>query len=356
MPLLLAIVILSIAVLAHEFGHFLLAKRAGIKVEEFGIGFPPRILKLAERDGTIYSLNAIPFGGFVRILGEDDPTVKGGFASQPKRVRSLVLLAGPAMNVLLGVVLFTAAFMSGYPAPLYKVKVVEVAPGSPAAKAGLKAGDIILSVDGNSLQKPSELSDYTREHLGEEITLLVKRGEEEFQLTLVPRPKPPPNEGPMGIVIGMATTRKRASLPEALLLSLHSTVIIFLLMLSIPFLALMGKVPLSELRPVGPVGATRLAVDMAQQSVTTGWWFPFLIFMGFLNVALAEANLLPIPGLDGGRLLFVVLEAIRGKRVDYRRESWVHMVGFLILIALMVIVTYFDVTAPLRGQNWGEFF
>jgi len=356
MSLLLAVLILSIALIVHEFGHFMVAKRAGIKVEEFGIGFPPRLLKLAEKNGTVYSLNAIPFGGFVRIVGEDDPTVEGGFAAQPKRVRVLTLLAGPAMNVFFGMLLFVAAFMSGRPVPAYQVKVFEVSPGSPAEAAGLQPGDIILSADGNPLRTPQELSEYTRQHLGQEVTLVVKRGEEQFQVSLVPRVSPPQGEGPMGVRIGMAATRERTSLPKAILLSVATTIMVFFFLLSAPLLALTGQIPLSDLRPVGPVGATRIAADMAQQSVSSGWWFPFLLFMGFLNVALAEANLLPIPGLDGGRLLFIVIEAIRGKRVDYRRESWVHMLGFIILIALMVIVTYFDIIAPLRGQDWSNLF
>lgn len=356
MSLLLAIVLLSIALVIHEFGHFLAAKRAGIKVEEFGIGFPPRILKLAEKDGTVYTLNAIPFGGFVRIAGEDDPNVEGGFASQPKKVRVLTLLAGPAMNVFLGMLLFVAAFMSGRPVPAYKVKVLDVNPGSPAEAAGLQPGDIILSIDGVPLRTPLELSEYTDQHLGQEVTLVVERGQEQFQISLVPRVSPPEGEGPMGIKIGMAATREKTSLPKAILLSIQTTIFVFFFLLGAPLLALTGQIPLSELRPVGPVGATRIAADVAQQSVSTGWWFPFLLFMGFLNIALAEANLLPIPALDGGRLLFIVIEAIRGRRVDYQRESWVHMLGFIILIALMVIVTYFDIIAPLRGMDWSNLF
>lgn len=351
----MALVSLSLSLIAHELGHFLLAKRNGVKVEEFGIGFPPRLISMGRWGETIFSLNAIPFGGFVRVAGEDDPSIEGGLASKPKWVRARVLLAGAAMNLVLAFLLFSGAFMSGYPYPLYQVKVFEVAPGSPAEAAGIKPGDIILSADGINFRKPEELSAYTDAHLGQEITFQVKRGEEIFSVRLVPRPSPPPGEGPMGVKIGMAYTKKRASLPLAVAMAALSIVRALLFILVVPVQVILGLLPISALRPVGPVGVVQVVTDVAEQSSLMGWWYPFLSVVALLNVALAVSNLLPIPGLDGGRLLFVILEAVKKRRIDPRRESWVHMVGIAFLLTLMLIITLFDITAPLKGVEWNIF-
>lgn len=351
----MALIFLSLSLIAHEFGHFLLAKRNGVKVEEFGIGFPPRLIPLGRWGETVFSLNVIPFGGFVKVAGEDDPSVEGGLASKPKGVRAQVLLAGAAMNLLLAFLLFSGAFMSGYPYPLYQVKVFEVAPGSPAEAAGIKPGDIILSADGVNFREPEELSAYTDAHLGQEITLQVKRGEEMFSVKVVPRPSPPPGEGPMGIKIGMAYTKKPASLPIAVAMAALSIIKALLLIITVPVQVILGLLPISVLRPVGPVGAVQMMTDVAEQSSLMGWWYPFFSVAALLNVALAVSNLLPIPGLDGGRLLFVVFEAIKKRRIDPRRESWVHMIGIAFLLTLMLVITFFDITAPLRSVGWNIF-
>ncbi|MCS7285934.1 MAG: M50 family metallopeptidase [Anaerolineae bacterium] len=353
--LILALLFLSLSIIAHELGHFILAKRNGVRVEEFGIGFPPRLIPLARWEETVFSLNAIPFGGFVKVVGEDDPSIEGGLASKPKGVRAKVLLAGAGMNLLLAFTLFTGAFMSGYPSPLYQVKVFGVAPGSPAEAAGIKPGDIILSANGVNFRTPEELSNYTDKHLGQEITLQIKRGEELFTVRLVPRPSPPAGEGPMGVKIGMAYVKKQASPFEALFLSAFSILRAVVLIITIPIQVISGLLPLAALRPVGPVGALQVMTDVAEQSSLMGWWFPFLFVSALLNVALAVSNLLPIPGLDGGRLLFVAFEAIKGHRIDPRRESWIHMIGVAILLILMLVITFFDIAAPLEEMEWDLF-
>jgi regulator of sigma E protease len=353
--LLLAILFLSLSVIAHEFGHFILAKRNGVKVEEFGIGFPPRLLVLTRWGETIFSLNSIPFGGFVKVAGEDDPSVEGGLASKPKKVRAKVLLAGAGMNLVLAFLFLTGAYMSGYPYPTFQVKVFGVAPGSPAEAVGIKPGDIILSADGVNFREPEELSSFTDKHLGQEISLVIKRGEETFTVRLTPRPSPPPGEGPMGVKIGMAYVKKKASLPEALLLGAAHLLYAFVLILTVPVQVIAGLLPFSALRPIGPVGAVQMMSEVAEQSSVMGWWYPFLSFVALLNAALAVSNLLPIPGLDGGRLLFVVFEAIKKRRLDPRREAWVHMVGIVFLLALMLIITFFDIIAPIQNVDWNIF-
>lgn len=354
-------VVLSILVLIHELGHFLAAKRANIRVEEFGFGYPPRLLALGRLGETVYTLNAIPFGGFVRMTGEEDPTIPRSLAGKSKLTRLTVLGAGAAMNLLLAFVLFCLTFLLGVPVPVEfnRVWIIGIAPDSPAEAAGLRIGDFILAVDGNPIQSAQELSAYTRQHLGREIPLRVQRGAETLSVPVVPRKEWPEGQGPIGVVIQpYASKIEIQTYPwgQALWLGLQQTVSTIVFTLYIPVLVLQGLIPAGALRPVGPVGVAQMASDAAQQVAATGWWFPLLQLAAVVSAGLCLANLLPIPGLDGGRIFFVIVEAIRGRRISPEKEGIVHLIGMALLVMMMLIITYQDLISPVPSINWSDYF
>jgi regulator of sigma E protease len=415
------VAVISLVIFAHELGHFVTAKRFGIIVEEFGLGFPPRLLRLW-RDraaiyvggekllidksvdipealqsrcavhyetrvddkgrsvitkievvdpqeiagatyvekfdpGTEYTINAIPFLAFVRMLGEDDPTMPGSLASASKRVRFVTLFGGPAMNLLLAAMLFVVAFMVGWPeASLYGVLVAEVAEGSPAEAAGIKAHDIILSIDDHRVEMPEEVKALTDEHLDRTMTLQVQRQGEVLPVSLTPRSQPPEGEGAMGVaIVGPWVARiepRRYPLGQAIVRGTGEAGKSVAMVVMVPIQILRGLIPVEQARPTGIVGIARMTADAVEQSVDTGWLFPVVQLAAVISIAIGITNLLPIPALDGGRLLFVFLEAIRGKRVPPEREGAIHFIGLTALLALMLVITYFDVTADIPTFDW----
>jgi len=351
-------IVFSLLVFVHEFGHFIVAKKAGIKVEEFGFGYPPRLFTIMERGGTKYTVNAIPFGGFVRMLGEDDPSVPGGFAGQSKRVRFATLVAGSLMNALLAFVLFSLCFVLGAPEPVeYGVAILDVAQGTPAEAAGLKTGDIVLEADGRAVEEPSDLIDYTHSRLGQEVVLTVKREGEVLDLRVTPRRSWPKGQGPMGVVVGSAVTRveiKSYPWSEALARGFGATVNAVFLTIYVPVLLIRGLIPLKAARPVGPAGIAQMIGQAAQQSVAIGWWFPILRLTGFLSATLMVTNLLPLPGLDGGRIFFLLIEAIRGKRIEPEKEGFIHAIGLIILVGILLLITVQDILHPLPVFDWAN--
>ena len=197
--------VLTPIILVHELGHFWAARLCNIRVEEFGFGFPPRAAKIAERNGTVFSLNWIPLGGFVRPAGEDDPNIPGGLAAASKRARFFVLSAGAGANFIMALVVFWVAFMLGTPA----VEVISVDAQAPAGQAGLMSGDIFLEINDTRVENSNVLAGIVAENAGEEITLLMQRGEEELEITLVPRVEGeynPEIEGPLGVGLTVSAT------------------------------------------------------------------------------------------------------------------------------------------------------
>lgn len=350
------LIILSILVFVHELGHFVVAKRSGIKVEEFGWGYPPRVAKLWEHNGTIYSVNAIPFGGFVRMPGEDDPSVPGGFASKSKLTRLSVLFAGPFMNFVLAAILFASSFMIGMPHPSAEaVTIVGVSPNSPAAEAGLEVGDTVLEMDGEPITLLTDFIDRTQAAKGREVALTVDRDGKALSFTLVPRANPPAGEGAMGVAINGAPTAwdvKHLPPGQAVLRGVEQTTQIVLLTIAAPVLMLRGSISPESARPVGPVGIARMTGDAASQAVNSGWWFPIIQLTAFISAALGITNLLPIPALDGGRILFILVEAIRGRRIDPQKEGMIHLIGMALILGLMFLVTIQDIVAPLPSIEW----
>ncbi|MFQ6015238.1 MAG: RIP metalloprotease RseP [Anaerolineae bacterium] len=330
--------VLGLLVLAHELGHFVVAKRTGIKVEEFGIGYPPRLLTVAQRGDTKYTINLLPVGGFVKMLGEEDPTHPDSFASKSRMVRATTLVAGPLMNVVLAVVLFSLVLVVGIPMPVGDVVIEEVVSGTPAEAAGVQAGDVVLTIDGLPVRNSGELVRFTHQRLGQEVALQLKRGEETLDLYLIPRARPPEGQGPMGIVIN--TDVKEIStlrFPpwEAIALGIVRTVGIFLAIFFGIIHTIQGLIAPDV---AGPIRIAQMTGEVARSGLIN-----LLEFAGILSVNLAIINMLPIPALDGGRLMFVALEALRGgKRIAPEKEGFVHFLGMLFLLSLMLMISYFD--------------
>lgn len=355
---LVVIPILSFLLLVHELGHFVVARLAGIKVEEFGFGLPPRIFGV-RRGEVIYSLNWIPLGAFVRMMGEDggDASDDRSFVSKGKLARSAVLFAGPAMNFLAAALLFVMAYIAGWPTPTaMEVYIFKVNDGSPAATAGLQTGDKIVALDGQRMKTADEFVKGTRAKLGKELTVTIERDGTEIQKTMSPRAHWPEGEGPLGIGLqSRVLEMKPVSYPldQAVGQGFARAWQMVIFTVSVPVMIVQGILPAELARPVGPVGIFQITTQAAEHVADTGWWFPLISITATISAGLAVANLLPLPALDGGRLLLIGIEAIRRKRIAPEKENMLHFVGLMVLIALMVVVSYYDVVAPMPDVDWG---
>jgi len=350
------IIVFSILVLAHEFGHFIFAKRVGAKVEEFAFGFPPRLFAV-KRGETEYAVNLIPFGGYVRLLGEEDPTQEGSLASKTPWQRFQVLVAGAGMNFLLGILFFAATFAIGVAVaePTDEVTVIAVVRDSPAAAAGLQPNDTILRVDTHPIKTIADLQEYTQQNVGKETALIVKReGEVLPPIVVTPRANPPSGQGPLGIQIANYRIVVRAyPVWEALWMGVERTAGVVALTLYTPVLIIKGMIPADVARPIGVVGMTQITGTVVSQIPSNGW-VPVLNLIGLLSAGLGIAQLLPLPGLDGGRLVFVILEWLRrGKRISPQKEGMVHLAGMIVLLALMALITYYDIVSPVQIPELG---
>jgi regulator of sigma E protease len=346
--------ILSVMMIVHELGHFITARLAGITVQEFGIGLPPRLWGF-RYGGVLYSINLIPFGAFVKMLGEEDPSAPGSFASKSRAVRALVLSAGSGMNFLLAVAAFAVAFMIGLPtvAPDGPVKLAGIAAESPAEQAGLRKGDEVVTFNGQPVNV-GQFRELTQQHLGQSVELGVRRGEAELSVTLTPRPNPPKGQGTVGVVLDANGGMVRASPLRALQLGVDQTVRAVGMTFLVPKLVLDGAIAPSDARPIGLPGMAKLTADAVDDAVATQLWFPVFMLTGMFSAGLSVANMLPIPALDGGRLLFVVIEWVRrGRRVPPEREAAYHFVGIVLLLTLMVIISVNDIVSPVPRIDWG---
>lgn len=337
-------VILAVLILVHEFGHFALAKLMGVRVEEFGLGFPPR-LRSWSRGGTIYSLNALPLGGFVKMTGENgedrDPA---SFGAKPPWQRLLILLFGPIMNLTLAIGIFFFSFMGGSPRGLTVVTAVSA--GSPAASAHIRAGDKIVDFAGVHVSYLSDLQQVTSTHLGKPVNIVLMRHNRFLRVLLVPRAKPPTNQGPMGIALTKVTT-VTYSPGKALQLSVQQ---VGDMVGSIPLL-LQNVSQHGGGQVAGPIGIAHLTTRVVQQEPQQGPSSLFL-FIALLSANLGVLNLLPIPALDGGRIVFVLLSWARRRNLNPEVEGVIHMVGMAVLLMLIVVISYQDIV---RWASGGTF-
>jgi regulator of sigma E protease len=351
--ILLFLLVLSLLVLAHECGHFLTALALRVKVEEFGVGFPPRLFAFVKR-GVRYSINAIPLGGFVKIKGETgehrlDPD---SFASKSLFRRFLILVAGVFMNIVLAAVLFSVGFMVGVPQALEgalppsarvesrAVTVTQVLSESPAEIAGIHPGDEVVSVDQHVFPDATALRAYIQQESGEGVDILIRRGGEEISFLLTGAFQPE-TDGRMLIGVGLLDTGI-VSYPwyVAPLKGIQATATYTAATVQ-AFGDLIGDLlhrapPAVELS--GPVGIAVMTGEVAQLG------FAYLLqFTALLSINLAIINVFPLPALDGGRVLFLMLEKFRGAPICSRVEGMVHSIGFAVLMGLVLFVTYRDV-------------
>lgn len=345
--------ILGLLMLVHELGHFITARRAGIVVQEFGFGLPPKMIGY-EHKGVLYSLNWIPFGAFVKMLGEEDPTAEGSFASKSKLTRGIVLAAGSAMNFLLAVVVFAIAYMTGWPTAVpNEVQIAEVSAESPAAAAGLMAGDFVLTVDGQTVGSIEDFQRLVRERVGGAVALEVQRGDQRVQTSMTPRVDPPPGQGAIGVKIQPRLRPVAYSPLESIGLGFQRAAMVIGFTLAAPLMVFQGSMPGEMLRPIGLPGMAQVTSQAVEATIESGYLYPLLVMTGTFSAGLAIANMLPIPALDGGRLFFIIIEAIRGRRISPERESLVHFVGIVVLIALMVLIAVNDIQNPFGTVDFG---
>lgn len=358
MSILIFVLVLFVLVLVHEFGHFWTAKKTGMRVDEFGIGFPPRLASF-KRGETEYSLNALPLGGFVRIYGEDGENLSESnrarsFVGKPKWAQVLVLIAGIGANMLFAWLLLTVALTSGIltnvspeeatdAAELY---ILNVIPESPAAAARIPAGAIVTALEAKGQiitpRTPEVFRLFVEESSGVPVTVQYTYEDAQTSVELVPK------EGVLdgsrdkvaiGVSLGLAEVQSLPvykAIAEGFMMTLRGfrdiTVGIFSLLAS----AVVLEANLKDV--AGPIGIVGLVGDASALGLTT-----LLMFTAFISLNLAVINILPFPALDGGRLLFVIIETIKGSPISARVAYYTNAIGFAVLIILMIVITYNDI-------------
>jgi len=377
------LVVLGVMVLAHEFGHFIVARKAGVKVEEFGLGIPPRLIGCYKDDSgrwrvvghkqivttrTIWSLNLIPLGGFVKIKGEqgEAATDSDSFAAKGIGVRVAILTAGVAMNIFLAIVLLAVIFTVGVPQAIDnqallpsaahvtnpRIEIVEILAKSPAQAAGLKAGDVLITIDDKIFSSISEIQNYLNQQIGQPIDVAIKRDDQKIITELIPEILSTTDRG--GIGVGLANVAT-VSYPWYLA-GWHGVKETFNLMIGVivGFYTLLKDLLLHQQFAgdvYGPVGIASLVGSAAKMGLI------YLVqFTAVLSVIIAVINYLPFPALDGGRVLFLIIEAVRGKPINQRIEALMHNLGFALLMLLVLVVTFRDVLRIAGGVSglWAQ--
>lgn len=341
------VLVLGILIFVHEFGHFIVARRLGVGVTKFSFGFGPKLFGV-KRGETEYLVSAIPLGGYVKLVGESDGDEvpeelrARSFSHKPIRVKMAVVAAGPLGNLLFAVLVFWIVFLGGVPA--LTPKIGNVLPDSPAARAGLKAGDVVVRIDGEAVSTWEELAArIRREETGREISLTVRRDGKEFTVPVAPEIRDAQSifgekvrEPKIGIVAGQEIVRKKLGPVAALLRAGKETwKLVDLTVMTV--VKLVTRVLPSDTLG-GPILIAQLAGDQARQGGSQ-----FAYFLGLLSVNLGILNLLPIPILDGGHILFFSIEALRRKPLSPQARAMAQQVGLAIILMLTALVFYNDI-------------
>lgn len=365
MSIFVFIAILVVLILAHEFGHFIVAKRAGVRVDEFGIGFPPRLYgrKVGE---TEYTVNAIPFGGFVKIFGEDPASVPADAAlaarsltAKPRLVQAAVIAAGVAFNIILAWLLLSLGFGIGMPTSAESIPagarfknpeltITGVLPDSPAAQAGLKPGDRIhsLSAGEERVENPSaeEVQRFVASHTENLVTVSFRRGDEVGDIAITPAQGVVADRPAVGIAldfIGTATLPPHRALWEGAQATADLTALTAGGIAQFFKTLFMGAASFNEV--LGPVGIVKTGI--VGSAIEFGF-VHVLMLTAIISINLAIINLIPFPALDGGRLLFLMIEGIKRSPINPKIATAVNGAGFVLLLVLMVLITYHDIIRP----------
>ncbi len=320
-----AIFVFGLLIFAHELGHYLVARLSGVRVLELAIGFGPKLLGWRKK-GINYSLRIFPLGGFCRMLGEspDDEPAPDNFIKKPLHLRAAVMAAGSLMNLLLALIVFFIIFF--FLMGLQSTRLETVLPGSPAQRAGLAPGDRIVAINGEKINSWEDIVAEVSKNPGEQIEVVVKRNGEIKDFTLIAEPDPESGRGMIGITAAWEKYQFMASL--------RTSLASFGMVISSIYQVVTGKAPLDV---TGPVGIIMVVNEVARTGFVNLLWLT-----GLISISLGLTNLLPLPALDGGKLLFLLIEALRGKPIDPEKEGFVHFIGFALLIVLILLVTYND--------------
>ena len=341
------VIALAMMIFLHEFGHFIACKLLKIEVEEFGFGLPPRAVKLFELGGTKFTLNWLPFGGFVRPKGENDPAILGGLAAASPWKRIAVFLAGPTMNLLTAMILFITIYgIIGYLPDRNRVQLVDIAPSSPAAEAGLKTGDILVSVGGVEIHSLDTVRTEIYANLGKPLNFSYLRDGATHEVTITPLANPG-SSGAVGIYMSypMKAYSLLGAIPESIT-SLYEYCKELLTMLG---QIIRGQSTASEGRLVGIKGMFDLYASVRESAGTPGvpQIVNVMLFISSISISLGLMNLLPIPAVDGGRIAFALPEIIIHRRIPPKYEIWVNFISFALLILLMIYINLQDFINPI---------
>jgi regulator of sigma E protease len=333
MTLIIFLFFLGLLILVHEFGHFFAARRVGLKVEEFSIGFPPKIFSKKIKE-TVYSVGLILFGGFVRLKGEDDPEDKEGFWHLSASKRLLIVLAGIFFNIFLAYFLISLSLLFGYPVESQKIFVSGFLSKNSQGAKFFKVGDEILGINLNNkfhqFKNPQELSKFLKANQGKELEIIFLRNNQKMSAKVIP---------PIGFYIANFSLIKYP-FPQNFLLGFSKTFSLFKKIIEGFFLFLKSLFTKEkvDLEVVGPVGIYNLFDNF--KNFGLGY---ILYFVAILSLNLALINAFPFPALDGGRTLFIFLEIIRGRKIDFRKEEIIHKIGFAFLFFLLILITIKDI-------------
>ncbi len=327
-----SVFVFGLLIFFHELGHFLVAKKMGIKVKEFAMGFGPKVVSWKSEE-TTYCWRIFPLGGFVRMTGEDpeESDEPDSFQSQSVRNRFLTIIAGPLMNFLLAVVLFFTIYFAFLGVTTFPVQIGQVFLEGRAAEAGLQIKDTILTINEKSVETWEQVVREINAHPEKEIRIVIERDKEVLNFSLLPEKDPETGHGLIGI--GPETVRFR--LLPSLQLGVKNTVMFVAFIFDSLVKMFMGEIPANI---AGPVGIVSIVGEVAQTGIVN-----LLSLAAVLSINLGLLNLLPIPALDGSRLIFLIIEAIRKRPVDPKKENFIHFIGFSLLILLMIAVTYKDI-------------